>query len=123
MKIIIFAGGIGTRLWPLSRKNSPKQFDKIFNGKSTLELAIARGEPLSGIDNIFVQTTPEFADAVREQIPNLPQENIFIEPCRRNVGPAVCYGMIRLVSPLFQRGVGGIGGGFSPLFQRGGGGV
>lgn len=96
MKIIIFAGGIGTRLWPLSRKNSPKQFDKIFNGKSTLELAIERVEPLVGIHNIFVQTTPEFADAVREQIPHLPKENIFAEPCRRNVGPAVCYGMMRL---------------------------
>ncbi|MFH0856495.1 MAG: sugar phosphate nucleotidyltransferase [bacterium] len=96
MKIIIFAGGIGTRLWPLSRKNSPKQFDKIFNGKSTLELAIERVKPLVGIENIFIQTTSEFADAVRAHIPALPAENIFIEPSRRNVGPAVCYGMFRL---------------------------
>ncbi|MFH1030616.1 MAG: sugar phosphate nucleotidyltransferase [bacterium] len=107
MKIIIFAGGIGTRLWPLSRKNSPKQFDKIFNGKSTLELAIARVEPLAGIDNIFVQTIPEFVDAVREQIPAIPEKNIFVEPCRRNVGPAVCYGMMRLRNagtPSFEEG-------------------
>ncbi|MFH1192464.1 MAG: sugar phosphate nucleotidyltransferase [bacterium] len=96
MKIIIFAGGIGTRLWPLSRKNSPKQFDKIFNGKSTLELAIERVEPIVGLNNIFVQTTSEFADAVRAQISTLLVENIFIEPSRRNVGPAVCYGMMRL---------------------------
>lgn len=96
MKVIIFAGGIGTRLWPLSRKNSPKQFDKIFNGKSTLELAIERVEPLVGLENIFIQTTFEFSDAVRNHIPNLPAENIFIEPTRRNVGPAVCYGMLML---------------------------
>lgn len=109
MKIIIFAGGIGTRLWPLSRKNSPKQFDKIFNGKSTLELAIERVEPLVGMNNIFIQTTSEFAEAVRAQLPTLPEQNIFIEPSRRNVGPAVCYGMMRLRSrsPLFQRGAGG----------------
>ncbi|MFC1613570.1 mannose-1-phosphate guanylyltransferase [Patescibacteria group bacterium] len=96
MKIIIFAGGIGTRLWPLSRKNSPKQFDKIFNGKSTLELAIERVSPVVGIENIFIQTTSEFAEAVKVQLPSLPDSNIFIEPMRRNVGPAVCYGMIKL---------------------------
>lgn len=96
MKIIIFAGGIGTRLWPLSRKNSPKQFDKIFNGKSTLELAIERVEPLFGMQNIFIQTTESFAGSVRAQVPDLPRENIFIEPARRNVGPAVCYGMFKL---------------------------
>ncbi len=102
MKIIIFAGGIGTRLWPLSRKNSPKQFDKIFNGKSTLELAIERVEPFVGLNNIFVQTTSEFADAARAQISALPAENIFIEPSRRNVGPAVCYGMMRLNTNLHE---------------------
>lgn len=114
MKIIIFAGGIGTRLWPLSRKNSPKQFDKIFNGKSTLELAIERVNPLVEMNNIFIQTTPEFADAVRAQIPELPEKNIFIEPSRRNVGPAVCYGMLKLRSPLSQKG-----GSFSPSFEEG----
>jgi len=98
MKIIIFAGGIGTRLWPLSRQNSPKQFDKIFNGKSTLELAIDRVAPVVGLKNIFIQTTNEFSAAVKNQLPLLPDSNIFIEPMRRNVGPAVCYAMLKLIN-------------------------
>lgn len=96
MKLIIFAGGIGTRLWPLSRENSPKQFDKIFSGKSTLQLAVKRVEPTFGIDNIFIQTVENFKNLIKEQIPNLPKENILIEPMRRNLAPAVCLSVIEL---------------------------
>lgn len=94
MKIVIFAGGIGTRLWPLSRKNSPKQFDKIFNGKSTLQLAVERTASFFGEDNIYIQTVPEFEKMVREQVGGKVQ--IFIEPSRRNVGPAVCLALHKL---------------------------
>lgn len=96
MKILIFAGGVGTRLWPLSRANSPKQFDKFFNGKSTIQLAFNRVAPVFGADNIFVQTVKEFKDSILEQLPDLPEENIIIEPERRNLGPAVCLGMSEL---------------------------
>ena len=96
MKIVIFAGGIGTRLWPLSRKNSPKQFDKIFEGKSTLQLAVERVEPVFGLGNVYIQTVPEYKDTVMAQIAGLPSENIFIEPSRRNIGPAVCLAMHKL---------------------------
>ncbi|MEA3398296.1 MAG: sugar phosphate nucleotidyltransferase [Patescibacteria group bacterium] len=96
MKLIIFAGGIGTRLWPLSRENSPKQFDKIFSGKSTLELAINRVEKVFGIENILIQTMENYKDEIKKQIPNLPDNNIIIEPCRRNLGPAVCLSAIEL---------------------------
>jgi mannose-1-phosphate guanylyltransferase len=54
MKVTIFAGGAGTRLWPLSRKNTPKQFDQIFEGKSTLQLAIDRVLPLYPAEDIYV---------------------------------------------------------------------
>ncbi len=91
MKLVIFAGGKGTRLWPLSRVNSPKQFDKIFNNKSTLRLAFERIEPVFGVENIFIQTIDRYKDIVKEQIPELKEENIFIEPAKRDVGPAVCF--------------------------------
>ncbi|MDD5071488.1 MAG: sugar phosphate nucleotidyltransferase [Patescibacteria group bacterium] len=96
MKLIIFAGGIGTRLWPLSRQNSPKQFDRIFSGKSTLELAVGRVAPVFGLANVFIQTVENYRDIVRRQIPDLPAENIIIEPARRNLGPAVCLAMTEM---------------------------
>ncbi|HRY63109.1 MAG TPA: sugar phosphate nucleotidyltransferase [Patescibacteria group bacterium] len=96
MNLIIFAGGIGTRLWPLSRINSPKQFDAIWDNKSTLRLAIERLRPHFAWQNIFVQTVPDYQSLVRSQLPELPAKNIFLEPTRRNVGPAVCLAMRRL---------------------------
>jgi len=91
MKIVIFAGGAGTRLWPLSRENSPKQFDKFFDGKSTIQLAWERVAPVFGAENIYVQTGQKYADNIREQLPELPENNLFLEPSRRDVGPAVAY--------------------------------
>jgi mannose-1-phosphate guanylyltransferase len=96
MKIVIFAGGIGTRMWPLSRVNSPKQFDKIFNGKSTLQLAFDRVAPVFGAENIFVQTTKVYQSAIQKQLPKLPKKNLLLEPARRDVGPAVCFAANKL---------------------------
>lgn len=96
MKLVIFAGGIGTRLWPLSRENSPKQFEKIFSGKSTIQLAFDRVAPTFGAENIFIQTVEKYKSAVKEQLSQLKEENIFIEPERRNVGPAVCFSLNEL---------------------------
>ena len=103
MKLVIFAGGIGTRLWPLSRVNSPKQFDRIFNGKSTLQLAFDRIAPTFGADNIYIQTSPLYKDAIVEQLPQLPAGNVFVEPDRRDLGPAVCFA----VNELKKRGQSG----------------
>ncbi len=103
MKLIIFAGGKGTRLWPLSRVNSPKQFDKIFNNQSTIQLAFSRVAPHFGAENIYVQTIDRYKDEVLEQLPELPRENIFVEPSQRNLGPAVCF----CVSELKKRNIHG----------------
>lgn len=105
MKIIIFAGGVGTRLWPLSRENSPKQFDKIFSGQSTLQLAVGRVAPVFGLKNIFIQTVEQYTGIVKEQIPDLPADNIIIEPVRRNLGPAVCLAMLEMKKRSFSGSV------------------
>lgn len=89
MKIIIFAGGVGTRLWPLSRKNSPKQFGKILGDKSTLQLAVDRLRPDFAFSDIYIATGKRYEDIVREQLPKIPVENFILEPEVRDVGPAV----------------------------------
>jgi len=96
MKAIIFAGGAGTRLWPLSRKNSPKQFGQIFNGKSTLQLAVARVEKIFGLDNIYISTNEAYVSIIKKQIPQMPSVNIIAEPEKRDVGPAIGFNLITL---------------------------
>jgi len=89
MNIVIFAGGVGSRLWPLSRKNSPKQFEKILGDKSTLQLAALRLQPLFPWENLYVATGKQYVEIVKDQLPNLPKGHIVGEPSKRDVGPAV----------------------------------
>ncbi len=89
MKIVMFAGGVGTRLWPLSRKNSPKQFEKIVGDKSMIQITVQKLFPEFAWEDIFISTGAQYAPNVREQLPQLPPENILIEPEMRDVGPAV----------------------------------
>ncbi len=96
MKIIIFAGGTGTRLWPLSRKNSPKQFGKIFNGRSTLQLAVDRLEKTFGSENIYISTNENYVSIVKGQLPQIPSSNIVAEPEKRDVAPSIGYNFMKL---------------------------
>ena len=99
MKIVIFAGGVGSRLWPMSRKNTPKQFEKILGEKSTLQLAAERLQPDFSWDDVYVATGKDFVDIVREQLPLLPKDHVIGEPEMRDVGPAVGL-MTSLLSKL-----------------------
>ncbi len=89
MKVVIFAGGVGSRLWPLSRKNTPKQFEKIISDRSTLQLAADRLQPDFPWKDLYVSTGSKYQEIVRSQLPLLPQENVIGEPVMRDVGPAV----------------------------------
>lgn len=89
MKIVVFAGGVGTRLWPLSRKNTPKQFEKIVGDKSTLQLAVDRLQPDFPPSDIYISTGKKYEAIVREHLPQIPPENFIFEPEMRDVGPAV----------------------------------
>ena len=89
MKIIVFAGGVGTRLWPLSRKNSPKQFEKILGDKSTLQLAVDRLNPDFNFEDIYIATGKRYEQIVKKQLPEIPAKNFIFEPAVRDVGPAV----------------------------------
>jgi mannose-1-phosphate guanylyltransferase len=98
MKVVIFAGGVGTRLWPLSRKHTPKQFEKIVGDQSMLQIAVQKLFPEFQWSDIFISTGKHYEENVREQLPQLPHENILVEPEMRDVGPAV-----GLVTALFAR--------------------
>jgi mannose-1-phosphate guanylyltransferase len=89
MKAVIFAGGVGSRLWPLSRENSPKQFLKIVGNKTMIQLAVDRYAAETGILNIYIATGAQYVNSMREQLPDLPPKNIIAEPEMRDVGPAV----------------------------------
>lgn len=89
MKIIIFAGGVGTRLWPLSRKNTPKQFEQIIGNKSTLQLAAHRLMPDFSWKDIYISTGKAYVSTVKKQLPKIPADHIIGEPEMRDVGPAV----------------------------------
>lgn len=89
MKVIIFAGGVGTRLWPLSRKNTPKQFEKIVGDKSMLQIAVGKLFPEFEWKDIYISTGRNYKELVKNQLPELPPDNIIVEPEMRDVGPAV----------------------------------
>lgn len=90
-RAVIFAGGIGTRMWPLSRKNSPKQFEKIIGTQSTLQLAVEHILPVFGYKNIYISTGKQYLSNVKKQLPKIPVGNLIGEPEMIDVGPAVGY--------------------------------
>lgn len=90
--LVIMAGGIGSRFWPLSSPERPKQFLDILGcGKTLIQLTASRFEGLVPRDNIWVVTSAAYKDLVYEQLPDVPKENILLEPCRRNTAPCICY--------------------------------
>lgn len=86
---VIMAGGAGTRLWPLSREARPKQLLRLFGGKSLLRQSYERCRALLPDDSIYVITGLVHVDAVRNELSELPVENIFGEPCGRDTANAI----------------------------------
>lgn len=86
---VILAGGAGTRLRPLSSDENPKQFLRLFDGRSLIQLTYARLRHLLPPEAIFVSTTVQYADKSREHLPELPHDNVLAEPARRNTAPAI----------------------------------
>lgn len=90
--IVIMAGGIGSRFWPMSTPEYPKQFvDVLGTGKTMIQMTVERFAPLCPIENIWVVTSREYVPIVREQLPELPSENILPEPAMRNTAPCIAY--------------------------------
>lgn len=89
MYVVIRAGGVGTRLWPLSRQHQPKQLHALTSVKTLLQLSIERVVELVPADHIFVSCNERSAAAVREQLGLVPLDNLIIEPATRDTAAAV----------------------------------
>ncbi|MBC8447267.1 MAG: mannose-1-phosphate guanylyltransferase [Chloroflexi bacterium] len=97
MYAVIMAGGQGTRLWPRSRQARPKQFADIAgHGCTMLQETVARLQPLIPQDRVIVITGERYAPLVCEQLPQLPAENVLVEPSGRNTAPAIGLALIHL---------------------------
>ena len=89
---VILAGGKGRRLWPYSRMEYPKQFIDFFGtGRTQLQSTFDRFARLLPLENILVCTNREYADMVRQQLPDLPKNNLLAEPLGRNTAPSVAW--------------------------------
>lgn len=89
---VIMAGGTGTRFWPLSTAEKPKQFLKLFDDRSLLQKSFDRIKDLIPPERILVLTNASFAPLVREQLPQIPADNVIGEPMKRDTAAAVCLG-------------------------------
>ena len=90
--LVIMAGGVGSRFWPMSTAECPKQFiDVLGTGKTLLQLTVERFSTLVAHENIWVVTNQKYADIVAQQLPDMPRGNILCEPCRRNTAPCIAY--------------------------------
>ncbi len=90
--VVIMAGGIGSRFWPMSTPELPKQFVDVMGcGKTMIQMTVERFAPLCPIENIWVVTSKDYVDIVKSQIPQIPESNILAEPCARNTAPCIAY--------------------------------
>ena len=86
---LIMAGGKGTRFWPLSTEEKPKQFLNLIGEETMIQMTVNRIKPIIPIERVFVCTGEMYVDLVKEQLPELPEQNIIIEPEGRNTAPCI----------------------------------
>ena len=94
---LIMAGGRGERFWPKSRKSLPKQFLSLTDdGKTMIQLTVERILPLVKMEDIYISTNRDYKELVRQQLPEIPEENILCEPVGRNTAPCIGLGAVHM---------------------------
>ena len=90
--VVIMAGGVGSRFWPMSSEEKPKQFLDILGcGRTLLQMTYDRFTSVCPSDHVYIVTAKKYADIVHEQLPEVPVGNVLLEPCRRNTAPCIAY--------------------------------
>lgn len=96
---VIMAGGIGSRFWPFSRNNRPKQFLDFFGtGRSLLQMTFDRFRQVVPVSNILIVTNVIYKELILEQLPELKPEQVLLEPSRRNTAPCIAYATYRILA-------------------------
>ena len=94
---VIMSGGVGSRFWPFSKEGKPKQFLDFFGtGRSLLQSTFDRFKEIVPIENIYIVTNDAYAEMTLKQLPELKEEQILLEPIRRNTAPAIAYASFRI---------------------------
>ena len=97
--LVIMAGGIGSRFWPMSTPECPKQFvDVLGTGRTFIQMTVDRFKGLIPAENVWVVTSQAYREQVMEQLPEVSVGNILLEPCRRNTAPCIAYASWRIKS-------------------------
>ena len=101
---VIMAGGIGSRFWPYSRQDKPKQFLDFFGtGRSLLQMTVDRFRPLVPIENMFIVTNIAYKQIILEQIPDMKEQQVLCEPARRNTAPCIAYATAHIRAICLKR--------------------
>ena len=104
---VIMAGGVGSRFWPFSREEKPKQFLDFFGtGRSLLQMTVDRFRPLIPIENMFIVTNVMYKQMILEQVPDISEGQILCEPARRNTAPCIAYATAHIRALCLQRAYG-----------------
>ena len=90
--VVIMAGGVGSRFWPMSTPECPKQFiDVLGCGRTFIQMTYDRFKGIAEPENVWVVTSERYAEIVHTQLPEIPKNNVLLEPCRRNTAPCIAY--------------------------------
>ncbi len=97
--VVIMAGGVGTRFWPFSRADKPKQFlDIIGCGKTLIQLTFDRFVSQVPVENIYVVSNKRYKNLIKEQLPEISNDQLLLEPFQRNTAPCVAYASYKIAS-------------------------
>ena len=100
LNVLIMCGGKGTRLWPKSINEKPKQFQKILDNKTMLQHTYGRMLNFVNKENIYFSTNKEYIEIIKEQIPNINNSNIIVEPCSKNTSPSILLSTLYIKNKL-----------------------
>ncbi len=95
--LIIMAGGIGSRFWPMSTSETPKQFlDILGTGKTMIQQTVERFDGIVPVENVFIVTSASYKEIIKEQLPGVPISQVLLEPCMRNTAPCIAYAAYKI---------------------------